>query len=128
MRSTSPANAWSSQALLPIARDAATAVADAAATAIGAGRWIPTPHALQSLHLARSILALDAEIGPGRDPAACEGHVQAMAESAHLIMRHARIDQDKGWADLSRVLDWQLLDGCMEDALVPAYAIVAVAA
>lgn len=128
MRNASAPISYASPAMLGVVRDAATAVADTAVAAIDGGRWIPTPHAVQAHRLASTILALDGELGPVCDPVFAERHVQAMAEAAHLIMQHARIDQDKGWADLSRVLDWQLIDGCMDDVLVPAYAIVAIAA
>jgi len=117
-----------STAVMGVARDAATAVADACLGAIAEGRWATTPHAAQAYQLSIQVLALEAELGPVCEAAFAERHIRVMANAAHLVVQHAREDAARGMATLSRSADWQLLDGNMDEALVPAYAIVVLAA
>lgn len=113
-----------SAAIMGIARDAACAVADVAIAAMTEGRWADTPHRAQAYQLSVQVLALEAELGPVCDATFAQRHISAMANAAHLVVQHARLDADNGNACLSRTADWQLTDGCMDDALVPAYALV----
>lgn len=115
-------------AMLRVAREAACAVADAALEVVTSGRWMPTKQCSQAYTLSMNILELEASLG-----AVCEARyavsiVAKMAENAHQIIGYARYDASMNDAMLSRTTDWQLIDGCMEDALVPAYTIVAIAA
>lgn len=120
--------AATSMRLMNIAREAACAVAETSMAAFAEGRWAQTETATQAYALTVNILSLEAELGPVCEASFAERHIRAMSQSAHLVIQHARLALNSGEARLSRVVDWQLLDGGMEDALVPAYALIAQAA
>lgn len=128
MRKHSNTMTGPSPAMLSIAREAAVAVADTALGVVTSGRWMPTEHCTQGYKLAMNILELEANLGAVCEASFAEASIRAMAENAHCIIGHARFDAAMGNASLSRIADWQLTDGCIEDALVPAYAIIALAA
>ena len=121
-------NTATSTRLIDIAREAACAVAETAMTAFAEGRWTTDGMGAQAYQLTVSILTLESELGPVCEACFAERHIRAMAQAAHLVIQHARLAMNSGEAQLSRILDWQLLDGGIEDALVPAYALILQAA
>ena len=120
--------AATSMRLLNIAREAACAVAEASMTVFAEGRWTNNEMGAQAYALTVSILTLESELGPVCEACFAERHIRAMAQAAHLVIQHARLAVASGEALVSRISDWQLMDGCMEDALVPGYALIAKAA
>lgn len=113
--------------ILDAARTAAVNVAETAMAVFASGRWATTMEGQQAYALATQILVLEAEMGPVCHADFAARHIRTMAEAAHLLVQTARMERDAGNAMISRIVDAWLIDCQVDQLLVPAYAIVAIA-